>query len=229
MEFFDWYSLFKKYKWTAEQFDEYEKWIEYLGLELQAPIGGAMSVGVHKVIYHGPTTPTDRWESEIDTSVRYKPLLAKGKRGGKWCGWGWYAEGRPLDIVDAVCRKHDIRYNRGEQKPDSRYWYLAADLQLVDDLFQLIRRKKVRQEDFDGVKSIIEGIAIPVKSGDWPWPLSALSVRPPITELKAKYFIRVKRYPLEPEDIEARRKQVLEDWELNKQLFRKELNAATGR
>jgi hypothetical protein len=51
-----------------------------------------------------------RFSTRRPIQPNYIQRLASGKRGGNWCGWGYTAEGEPIDATDAACREHDIRY-----------------------------------------------------------------------------------------------------------------------
>lgn len=56
---------------------------------------------------------------------------------GNWCGPGYPAEGEnptPLDIVDAACKEHDIKYGHCEQEKDRLICEAAADLEIVYSL-----------------------------------------------------------------------------------------------
>lgn len=51
-----------------------------------------------------------------DPAPRYTNVVGGyGKRGGNWCGWGHTAEGPPIDMIDQICREHDIRYERSSE------------------------------------------------------------------------------------------------------------------
>jgi len=56
---------------------------------------------------------------------------------GNWCGPGYPAKGEnpvPIDIVDKVCKSHDVKYTHCEQDENRLVCEATADLEMVHSL-----------------------------------------------------------------------------------------------